>query len=97
MNMQAMMQQIKAMQRDMLKEKDLIDKMDFEGKNGFVTVIANGKKEIKKIKIESEKMDRDDLDALEDMLQIAVNNVLSEIDKKIEEKMGKYANIQGLF
>ena len=35
---------------------------------------------------------------LEDMLLIAFNDVISKIDKKTEEKMGKYTNgMSGLF
>ncbi len=97
MNMQAIMKQAKALQDDMMREKEKIDKTEFEGKNGFVTVKANGKKEILKITIESDKMDKDDIEALEDMIQIAINNVFMNIDKITEEKMGKYTNIPGLF
>ena len=97
MNMQAIMKQAKALQDDMMKEKEKIDKMEFAAKNGFVSVKANGKKEILKITIESEKMDKEDIEALEDMIQIAINNVFSDIDKLTEERMGKFTNIQGLF
>lgn len=97
MNMQAIMKQAKALQDDMMREKAQIDKMEFESKNGFVTVKANGKKEILNITIDSDSMDKDDIEALEDMIQIAINNVFSNIDKTTEEKMGKYTNIPGLF
>lgn len=97
MNMQALMRQAQNLQKDMLNTKQEIDSMIFSGENGFVKVKVNGKKEVIEIKIENEEIEKDDLEVLSDMLIIALNNAFKEVDKKIEEKMGKFSNIPGLF
>lgn len=97
MNMQALMRQAQNLQKDMLNAKQEIDSMIFSGENGFVKVKVNGKKEVIEIKIENEEIEKDDLEVLSDMLIIALNNAFKEVDKKTEEKMGKFSNISGLF
>ncbi len=97
MNMQAIMKQAQTLQKEMMKTKEEIDNTEFVGNNSFVTVVTNGKKEIKKIKIETEKLEKEDIEILEDMIMVAVNNAFKSVDKLTEEKMGKYANIPGLF
>ena len=96
MNMQAVLKQAQAMQKDMLKTKNEIDNMRFQANNGLVNVEVNGNKEILSIKI-GEEFEPDDIEVLQDMLIVAINNALKQVDKVTEEKMGKYANIPGLF
>ena len=43
MNIQAMMKQAQKLQKDIMEEKEKIDKMEFESTNSFVTVKVNGK------------------------------------------------------
>ncbi len=98
MNIQAMMKQAQKMQRDMMNAKDEIDKMEFTSKNSFLTVNGNGKKEITSVKIDMDKLDKEDIEMLEDMILVAVNNAMNEIDKVTEQKMGKYTKgMPGLF
>ena len=90
MNMQAMLQS------EMMKEKKAIDETIFEGSSPLVTVKAYGNKKIESVSINDEAMS--DKEMLEDMLLIAFNDVIDKIDKKIDEKMGKYTNgMSGLF
>ncbi len=98
MNIQAMMKQAQKMQKDMLATKEEIDKMIFEGKSSFVTVEVNGKKELINIKIESENMDKDDIEMLQDMIVVAVNEAMKKVDEETENKMGKFTQgMPGLF
>ena len=98
MNIQAMMKQAQKLQSDMMKAKDEIDKMDFSSTNGLVTVKINGKKEIIDVKIESDSdFSSDDLEMLQDMIVIAVNDAMKQVDKVTEEKMGRFSSIPGLF
>ena len=96
MNMQALLKQAKSLQEDMLREKELIEKQIYEEKNGLVTVKVNGKKEILKITIDSDNLDLDDIDALEDMLLLSINAAFKKIDKETSDKMEKF-NIPGMF
>ena len=96
MNMQAMLKQAQKLQSEMMKEKKAIDETIFEGSSPLVTVKAYGNKKIESVSINDEAMS--DKEMLEDMLLIAFNDVIDNIDKKIDEKMGKYTNgMSGLF
>ena len=98
MNMQAMLKQAQAMQRDMLKAKEEIDNTDFTGENGLVKVTMNGTKTITNVSIEKEGFEVDDLDMLQDMFMVATNEAMKKVDKMTEEKMGKYTQgMPGLF
>ena len=97
MNIQALMKQAQSLQKDMMKAKEVIDNTLFTGSNSFVTVKVNGKKEVLDIKIDTDSVDKDDIEMLQDILMVALNNAFSEVDKVTEQKMSKYANIPGLF
>lgn len=98
MNMQAMMKQAQQLQQKMIKTQEEINNKEFEGKSSFVTVIMNGNKEMRKVTINVEKVEKDDIEALEDMILIATNDAISKINKETEEKMGAYTKgIPGLF
>ena len=98
MNIQAMMRQAQKLQKDMMKEKNEIDQTVFEGKSSFVTVEVNGKKEILKFKIDCDSLDKDDIEALEDMAVVALNEAMVKVDKLTEQKLGKYTQgMPGLF
>lgn len=98
MNLQAMMKQAQKLQKDMMKSKEEIDEMEFTGTSSFVTVKVKGNKEIKKIKIDTESIEKDEIEMIEDMIVVATNEAMKKIDKVTEEKMGKYTQgMPGLF
>ena len=99
MNIQALMKQAQSLQKDMLKSKEEIDKMEFTSTKDLVTVKINGKKEVLKVDIQKDDdFSVDDLDILEDMIMVALNDAFKQVDKETEKKMGKYANaMPGLF
>lgn len=97
MNIQALMKQAQSLQKDMMKAKEEIDNTLFTGSNSFVTVKVNGKKKVLDIKIDTDSVDKGDIEMLQDILMVALNNAFSEVDKVTEQKMSKYANIPGLF
>ena len=98
MNIQAMMKQAQKLQKEMTETKSKIDSMEFIGKSSAVSVTVNGKKEVKKIKIDGTHFDEDDIEMLEDMVMIAVNDAMKQVDCEIEDKMGKYTQgMPGLF
>lgn len=95
MNMQALMKQAQAMQRDITNIKNEIDSSVFEGKSSLVSVQVKGTKEIVKVSIDEGAKDLvvDDLSMLEDMVVLALNDAFSKVDKVTEEKMGKYSSM----
>ena len=98
MNIQAMMKQAQALQRDMLKAKKEIDEKKFVGESSLVKITLLGTKEVKSVKIDSSSdLEKDDIEMLEDMIMVAFNDATKKIDEETEKKMGKFANIPGLF
>ncbi len=95
MNMQVI-KQVQAMQKDMMKIKDEVDKTEFTGESSFVKVTMKGTKEVVEIKIDAETLDSDDIEALQDMLVVAINQASKKVDETLEKKMGKFS-IPGLF
>ena len=98
MNMQAMLKQAQALQKDMLKVEDEIDKTEFVGESSLVKVTLKGTKEVVKVEIQGDDtLEKDDIEMLQDMIVIAMNDAMKKIDKTTESKMGKFGNIPGLF
>ena len=97
MNMQAMLRQAQQMQKDMLKVKNEIDNTEYTGESSFVKVTLMGNKTVKQVEIDAESLDKDDVEALEDMLVVAINDAQKKIDAETEKKMGRFGNIPGLF
>ena len=99
MNMQALMRQAQNIQKDMLKTKEEIDKMEFTGTSSSVTIKVNGKKEVLNVKINVDSdFDTSDVEILEEMIQVAMNDALKQVDKETEKKMGKYSSmLPGMF
>lgn len=98
MNIQAMMKQAQSLQKEMMKAKDEIDQTEFVGESSLVKVTINGTKKIQKIEIEkSDSLDADDIEMLQDMLVVAINSAMQQVDDMTEQKMGKFGNMSGLF
>ena len=98
MNIQAMMKQAKKIQKEMENAKKIIDDTIYEGSSSFVHVKVNGKKEIQKVKIEMDILEKEDIEMLEDLLVVSINDAMKKIDKDMEEKLGKYTQgMPGLF
>ena len=98
MNIQAMMKQAQALQKDMLKAKKEIDEKEFVGESSLVKITLLGTKEVKSVKIDSSsELDKEDIEMLEDMIMVAFNDATKKINAETEKKMGKFANIPGLF
>ena len=99
MNMQALMRQAQQIQNDMMKAKEEIDNMEFTGTSSFVSVLVKGNKTVKKVTINNDDITGDDKEMIEDMLVVALNDAMNQIDKVTEQKMGKFSNMMpgGLF
>lgn len=98
MNIQAMMKQAQALQRDMINIKKEIDAMSFTGESSLVKITVDGTKKVNKVEILNKgDLEKDDMEMLEDMIMIALNDAFSKVDSETEKKMGKFANIPGLF
>ena len=96
MNMQSIMAQAQKMQRDMKKKQEEIDTTEFVGKSEWVEVVFYGNKLLKSISIKKDQsLDSEEIEALEDMIQVAIKDAMIQIDKTIKEKLGSYADMAG--
>ncbi len=95
MNMQKLMQQAQKMQRDMQKNQEELEKMNFTGTYEWVEVVLNGKKEMISCKIKQENLDNEDLEMLQDFIVLAVNAAVKKVDAEYEAKMGQYSSMLG--
>ena len=97
MNINQIMQQAQKMQKDMEKSQKEVAAMTFTAKQELVEVEMDGNKTVKKVTINKD-IEKDDIEALEDMVLIAVNDCINQADKAMEGKLGKYKSMMpGLF
>jgi DNA-binding YbaB/EbfC family protein len=98
MNIQAMMKQAQQLQKKMMDEKKSIDSKVFTGKSSLVSITMTGDKKVTGVDINMDSIESDDKEMLQDMIMLAVNDAITQIDKETEEKMGKYTQgLPGLF
>ncbi len=98
MNIQAMMKQAQAIQKEMMKAKDEIDSKTYTGISSFVEVKVKGSKQIESVTINKKELDESDVEMLQDLLVVAINDAMKQIDKETEQKLGKYTQgMPGLF
>lgn len=92
MNLQNLMKQAQAMQKNLMASKKDIEEMIFEGNSELVNVKINGKRQVLSVKIKGDtSFEKDDVEILEDMITIAVNDALKKVDDEIKNKLGNQA------
>ncbi len=93
-NMKNMMKQMQDMQRDMAKSQAQLEETTFTGiaNDELVTITMDGKREVKSVQIKEELVEMGDHELLEDLVLIALKDVLGKVDSETEKIMGKYAN-----
>lgn len=89
MNMNALMQQARKMQDQMMKAQEELENAEIVGKAGgeMVTVTMNGNKEIKSIKLDKSAVDPDDVEMLEDLIIVAIKDASEKADAMKKDKM----------
>lgn len=100
--MNTAMRQVQMMQEEMQRVQEEIEAKEIETSagGGKVEVKMLGTKEITKITIAPEIVDPDDTEMLEDLIMVAVNDAIKQIEKETEQGMSSIAgglNIPGLF
>lgn len=100
-NMQKQLQQMQAMQKKMEETQAEIEKMETTATagGGAVTIKVNGAKQITDIQLKPEVVDPDDVEMLQDLIMVAVNEALRQMEEISENEMGKITgglNIPGL-
>jgi hypothetical protein len=104
-NMGNLMKQAQQFQAKMAKMQEELGEKTIEASagGGMVSVVANGRQEIISISIETEVIDPEDAEMLQDLILAAVNDALSRAKNMMNEEMGKLTqglnlpNVPGLF
>ena len=85
-----MKQAMKAQQQAQEVDAAMADRtVEASSGGGAVKVVATCKGQLKSIKIDPEAADPEDIESLEDMVMLAVNNVMEEGQKIQAEEMAK--------
>lgn len=101
-NMQQMMKQVQKMQADMAKMQEELGEKTVEASagGGAVTVVVNGKQEIKALTIKPEVLDPEEAEMVQDLIIAAVNEGLRQSQEMVSGEMSKITGgmkIPGLF
>jgi DNA-binding YbaB/EbfC family protein len=87
------MGQFQKVQEKLAKAQEELASIEVEGSSGggMVTVLANAKQEILRIKIEQEIVNSEEIDMLEDLIVAAVNHALEKAQQAASEHMQQAA------
>ena len=90
MNMN-MLKQAQKMQQDMMHMQQELQEKEYEAKagGGVVSATVNGKHELKKLTIDPEAVDPEDVELLQDMIVAAVNEAMRAADGDAADTMSK--------
>ena len=86
-NMNNLMKQAQRMQRQMEENQKAMETKEFTATAGgnAVSVSMTGKREVTKVKIDPELLDPENVEDLEDLIMVAMNDILSQIENANNE------------
>ena len=89
-NMNSMMRQMQKLQKQMAEAQEKVDLTEVEASagGGMIKVTMNGKRELLSVSINPEAVDPDDVEMLQDMIMVAVNDALKQVEKMQEKEIG---------
>jgi len=87
------MKQAQKIQEQMAKTQEEIVLLECKGQagGGMVSVIMNGKHQVKKVEVDDSLL-QDDRDMLEDLIAAATNDAVNKVDQAIKDK---FADVTG--
>ena len=92
------MKQAQMIQQKMakLQEEAALKEASAAAGGGAVTVVVNGKNEIKSLVIKPEAVDPNDVEMLQDLIVAAVNEAMGQADQASSDAIGKMTGGLGL-
>jgi nucleoid-associated protein EbfC len=90
-NLGQMMKQAQELQSRMTEMQAKLDQIEITGAagGGMVQVTLNGKREMKRLKIDKSLADPEEIEVLEDLVIAAFNDAAAKIEARVAEEMGK--------
>ena len=97
-NMNQMIRQAQKMQEDMAAFQAELEEKEFKASvgGGAVEIVMNGKHEVKSVQIKPEAVDPDDVEMLQDLIIVAVNEGLRQIEEISNTEMSKLTGGLGI-
>ena len=98
-NMNNLMKQAQRMQRQMEESQKALEEATFTAQagGGAVEVTVTGNKEVTAIKLSPEAVDPDDVEMLEDLIMVAVNDAMKQVDEANSSSMARMTGGMGGF
>jgi len=86
----AMLQQLQKLQEEMVKTQEALgdETVTVTAGGGAITVVISGHQKIQSITIESEVVDPDDVEMLQDLVMAAVNEAIDKSQQLATDRMG---------
>lgn len=96
MDINKLMKQAQAMQKQLEQANEELNAMQFEGiaSNGLVKVVVTGEYKIVSVDIDESIINKEDKDMIQDLIMIATNDATTKVDQSKKDKLGSMT--QGL-
>ena len=91
-NMNNLMKQAQKMQKQMEESQKELEEKEFTASagGGAVEVKVNGRREVLQVNLAEEAVDPDDVEMLEDLIMVAVNDALRQVDESTAAAMSRF-------
>lgn len=91
-NFNQLLKQAQQMQEKLLEAQNKLNELEITGTSGggMVSIVINGKHEMKKVTIDPKLMNPDDVEILCDLIVAAHNDARSKLEAKASEQMGGF-------
>ena len=98
MNMNNLMKQYQKMQKKLEETQEELAKKEYTGQagGGAVNIVISGEKKVLKVSLNKDAVDPEDVETLEEMIALAANQALTEIEKDSSQEMGRLTGGMGL-
>ena len=98
MDLNKLMQQAGALQKQLEETGRQINEMEFEAdaSNGLVKVKVSGENKVLSVSIDESILNKEDKEMIEDLVMIAVNNAIAKAEEYKKEKYGAMGSAMGL-
>ena len=98
MNMNNLMKQYQKMQKKLEETQEELAKKEYTGQagGGAVKIVISGEKKVLKVSLNKDAVDPEDVETLEELIALAVNQALTEIEKDSSQEMGRLTGGMGL-
>ncbi len=93
-NLNSLLKEAQAMQEKLQSAQNELAEMEVTGQSGggLVTVVMNGRYNVKQVTIKESLYEEDDKDMVEDLVAAAFNDAVRKIETTTREKVGEIAS-----